>query len=134
MQKFNDSKYNGFDIHKNNNADTLGFNDYIEDVLIENGMSVVIVAHTTFDEGSGRHIIPATGAFAKAGSWLSVVNDALYVEKKANKRVIHHTAMKFPCRSTLTDIPESVDMENYDINEHLNNLMEAKVEASEFLL
>jgi len=134
MQKFNDSKYNGFDIHKNNNMDTLGLNDFIEDTLIANGMSVVIVAHTVYDEASGRHIIPATGAFAKAGSFLSVVNNSVFIEKKANKRVVNHTVMKFPCRSTLEDIPEYEDMDKYDVNKHIAQLKEQKLESDDFLL
>ena len=72
MQAFNDNAFKGFDIHKNNNRDTLSLNAYIEDVLIANGINVVIVAHTVFDADTARHIIPATGQFGKAGSWMSV--------------------------------------------------------------
>ena len=134
MQKFNDSKYNGFDIHKHNNKDTLEFNEYIENVLLPNDISVIIVAHTVFDADSGRHIIPATGAFAKAGSWLSVTNEACYIEKKANKRIVHFTTMKYPCRSTLSDIAESQDMEQFDINAFVDKLIASKVEAADFVL
>jgi hypothetical protein len=72
MQKFNGEKYKGFDIHTNNNRDTLMFNDFVESDLIPAGINVVIVAHTLYDEATSRHLIPASGAFAKAGSWLSV--------------------------------------------------------------
>jgi len=72
MQKYNADKYKGFDIHSNNNRDTLAFNDFIENVIIPSGINAVIVAHSSYDEATARHIIPATGAFAKAGSWLSV--------------------------------------------------------------
>ena len=72
MQKYNADKYKGFDIHTANNRDTLAFNEFIENSLIPSGISVVIVAHTSYDEATARHVIPATGAFAKAGSWLSV--------------------------------------------------------------
>ena len=72
LQAFNDNNFKGFDVHKNNNRDTLNLNSYIEDVLIANDVNVVIVAHTVFDPDTARHIIPATGQFGKAGSWLSV--------------------------------------------------------------
>ena len=134
MQAFNDNNYKGFDIHKNNNRDTLNLNAYIEDVLIANGVNVVIVAHTIFDADTARHIIPATGQFGKAGSWMSVVNDAIFIEKKTGKFLIHQKSMKFPCRSTLVEIEESLDSTEYDINTHIGNLTASKIEAVEFKL
>lgn len=134
MQKFNADKYRGFDIHSQNNKDTLSFNDYIESQLIPVGINVVIVAHTTYDEATARYTIPSTGAFAKAGSWLSVVNEATFIEKKANKLVVHTSGMKFPTRTTLEDYPTGVDIENYDIQQHIDLLTSKKVEATEFEL
>lgn len=72
MQKFNADKHTGFNIHSANNKDTLMLNDYIENTLIAHGINVVIVAHTTFDADTARHVIPASGQFAKAGSWLEI--------------------------------------------------------------
>lgn len=72
IQKYNGTKYKGFDEHRANNVDTLNFNGFVEESLIPSGINVVIVAHTIWDEPTSRHIIPASGAFAKAGSWLSV--------------------------------------------------------------
>jgi len=134
MQGYNDGAFKGFDIHKHNNSDTLGLNAYIEDVLIANGVNVVIVAHTTFDADTARHIIPATGQFGKAGSWLSVVNEAIFIEKKTGKFIIHQKSMKFPCRTTLPDMEESVDGSTYDINAHIQRLVDSKLEATEFVL
>jgi len=134
MQAFNDNAFKGFDIHKNNNRDTLSLNAYIEDVLIANGINVVIVAHTVFDADTARHIIPATGQFGKAGSWMSVVNEAIFIEKKTGKFIIHQKSMKFPCRTTLEGIEDSVDNDNYDVNEHIAKLTASKVEAQEFVL
>ena len=134
MQKFNDDAYKGFDIHKNNNRDTLNLNAYIEDVLIANGVNVVIVAHTVFDADTARHIIPATGQFGKAGSWMSVVNDAIFIEKKTSNFVIHQKSMKFPCRTTIDGLEDSIDGKDYDINAHIAKLTASKLEATEFVL
>ena len=134
MQAYNDNNFKGFDIHKNNNRDTLNLNAYIEDILIANGVNVVIVAHTIFDLDTARHIIPASGQFGKAGSWMSVVNDAVFIEKKSANYIIHQKSMKFPCRTTLEDIEDSVDGKDYDINEHIAKLTASKVEAQEFVL
>ena len=134
MQAFNDNNFKGFDIHKNNNRDTLNLNAYVEDVLIANGVNVIIVAHTIFDADTARHIIPATGQFGKAGSWMSVVNDAIFIEKKTGKFLIHQKSMKYPCRTTLKDITDSLDSTEYDINDHIEKLTASKIEAVEFKL
>ena len=134
MQAYNDNTFKGFDIHKNNNRDTLNLNAYIEDVLIANGVNVVIVAHTIFDADTARHIIPATGQFGKAGSWMSVTNEAVFIEKKSGKFIIHQRSMKHPCRTTLAELEDSLDSDKYDINEHIAKLTSSKVEAESFIL
>lgn len=134
MQKFNMERFKGFDIHSANNKDTLELNAYIEDILLANGINVVIVAHTIYDADTARHIIPASGQFAKAGSWLSVVNDAIFIEKKSNKRVVHQKSLKFPCRTTIEGIDAEIDATKYDINEHIAQLVSSKVEAEGFQL
>jgi len=134
MQKFNADKFKGFDIHSNNNRDTLAFNEFIEQSLIPSNINVVITAHAMWDEATSRHIIPATGAFAKAGSWLSVVNDSIFIEKKSNKLIVHTSSMKFPSRTTLSDMKESIPMDEYDLQEHINKLAAQKFEAEEYVL
>lgn len=134
MQKYNGIKYKGFDEHKANNVDTLAFNGFVEDSLIPSGINVVIVAHTVYDEATSRHIIPASGAFAKAGSWLSVVNEAVFIEKKSNKLIVHTSGLKYPARSTLADLPTNIPIEEYTLQDHLNLLVATKVEAEDFQL
>lgn len=131
---YNNSKFKGFEIHNKNNADTLAFNDYIENILIPNGVSVVIVAHTTFDADTNRYTIPSQGQFAKAGSWLSVVNDAIFLEKNSNKIQVYLSGLNRPARSTLKDLPEKIDIGEYDINDHILKLLENKIEAVNFEL
>ena len=134
MAKYNGEKFTGYDTHANNNKDTLSLNGYIEDTLIANGVNVVIVAHTVYDSETCRHTIPASGQFAKAGSWISVVNDSVFIEKKSGKLIVHQKSMKFPARTTLTDILPSVPVEDYDINEHIAKLTGSKLEALEYCL
>lgn len=134
MTRYNSVKYTGFKIHEQNNIDTLDLNNYIENVLIANGVSVVIVAHTMVDEKSDRHIIPAQGQFAKAGSWLSIVNDSLFIEKSSGKLVVYFTSFKYPARTTLKDLPDKVGINEFDINEYLNKLVNAKNEIEEYII
>ncbi len=143
MSAYNENRYKGFDIHSSNNRDTMNFNNYVEDVLIGNNINVIIVAHTVYDEKTLRHIIPAAGKFKDAGSWLSVVNDAIFIEKKANKLIAHQKSLKYPCRSTLPKIEVSLPVPEaeaepkkgeYDINKHIADLTASKVEAIKFVL
>lgn len=134
MTNFNSKKYTGFNIHSQNNSDTLDLNNYIEKSLVANGISVVIVAHTLIDPESGRFIIPAQGSFAKAGSFLSIVNDSIFIEKASGKLVIYTKSMKYPARTTLKDYPEKIMESDYDINEHISKLMASKVEATKYIL
>lgn len=134
MQRYNGTKFKGFDEHRQNNLDTLAFNKFVEDSLIPSGISTVVVAHTNYDEATARHFIPASGAFAKSGSWLSHVNESVFIEKKAGKLVVHTDNLKFPCRTTLTDIPTGVNIEDYSLQDHLDALLSVKAEAAEFAL
>lgn len=135
MQRYNAEKISdNFKMHAQNNLDTLTFNKFLEDSIIPSDINVVIVAHTVYDEPTARHTIPAAGAFAKSGSWLSVVNESIFVEKKANKLIVHTQNLKFPCRSTLPDIQTGVHIEDYSLQEHLEALNAVKLEAAEFTL
>lgn len=128
MVLHNSKKYSGFNIHTQNNIDTLEFNNYIERVLIANGVDVVIVAHTIFDENTKAFTISAQGQFSKAGSWLSITNDSIFIDKKGGKLTIYLNDIKFPSRSTLKDIQDKVGVDEYDINKHLDLLRQKQEE------
>lgn len=131
MQLYNSSAYKNFEIHTANTRDTLEFNSFIENQLLPNGMNVIIVAHTKFDESTGRYTIPSSGAFKDAGSWTSVVNDSIFVEQKNGKLIVHLKTMKFPCRTTLEDLPESMSIEDYNLQEHIDKLTKNKIESAD---
>jgi hypothetical protein len=134
MQQYNGTKFKGFDEHRQNNLDTLAFNKFIEDSLIPSGINVVIVAHTIYDEPTERHIIPASGAFAKSGSWLSVVNESIFVEKKSTRLVVHTKNLKYPCRTTLQEVKTGVNLEDYSLQDHIDELTVEKLEATDFII
>lgn len=134
MQKYNSDKYKGFDVHSKNGQETMAFNQFIEQQLLPAGINVIIVAHTLYDEATSRHIIPATGAFAKAGSWTSVVNDSIFVEVKSNKLVVHLKGLKYPARTTLTDLPDSIPVEEYSLQDHLDQLSAKSIEFEDYIL
>lgn len=134
MQNRNDEIYTGFEVHRNNNKDTALLNKFIEARLIPSGINVIVVAHTIWDEPTARHIIPATGAFAKSGSWLSIVNDSVFLLKHNGSITVHLRSLKYPARTTLSDLPDNVRVEKYDLQKHLDQLANIKDEAEAMCL
>lgn len=132
MEKYWNEKATGFAIYAGLGKDILAFNAYLEDVIIPEGINVVFTSHCQFDKDTSKYLITAPGNFGKNGSWLSVTDNALFIEVKGTKRIVHHTNGKFPCRSNLPEIPESQDMSDYDINEHIAALESNVTESEEW--
>ena len=129
MEKHCNDKYTGFNIWSNLSKDTLSFNAFLEDEIIPAGINVVFTAHTQYDSDTSKYKIASPGSFGKNGSWLSVTDNAIFIEVKGNKRLVHNNTMKFPCRSNLEDIEDFVDMNDYDINAHIDKLEAAVTES-----
>jgi len=119
MEKFNSEKYKGFEVHSTNKAEIVAFNEFLNSI-VEEDIDVVIVAHTVYDKEQERFIIPATGAFANSGSWLSLVNDSIFVEKKSNDIVVHLKSFKLPARTTLDYPKDSLSIKEFSIQEFLD--------------
>jgi len=130
MEKWANDKFTGFNIWSNLGKDILGFNAFLEEEIIPAGINVVFTAHTQFDADTAKYKISSPGQFGKNGSWLSVIDEAIFLEVKGNKRVAHHKTVKFPCRTLQEDLPDSEDVDSFDINKHID-LLEASVTESE---
>ena len=133
MYKYAQLNFKGFDVHNTISMETLSFNDMIEDLLISNGVNVVIAAHVIFDEKTSRYTVPATGQFKNSGSWISLVDNASFIFIQGNTRMISHTELKYPCRSTV-DMEKSQKIDDYDINQHIEKLEKSQGENDEFVL
>ena len=134
MVNYNANNFNGFDIHSQNNKDTLAINDYLENIVIANGVNVIVVAHTKIDEKTGKHIIPAQGNFKDCGSFLSICNEAFFIEKTLDDYIIHLKSRLYPARSLLDLDKESMSINEFDINEYLEKITSVKNEAEKFRL
>ncbi len=134
MEKWANDKFTGFNIYSNLGKDTLAFNAYLEDVLIPNGINVILTAHTQYDAETARYIISAPGSFGKNGSWLSVVDESRFLEVKSGKRIVHYRTSKFPCRTLNTKYPDSMPVTDYGINSDIEELSKLNTEAEEWSL
>ena len=134
MEKYWNDKATGFAVWGGLGKDILGFNSYLEDFIIPEGINVVFTSHCQFDKDTSKYVIAAPGNFGKNGSWLSVTDNAIFLEVKGGKRTVHHTNNKFPCRSNLSEIPESQPTEEYNINDHITALEAVTAESEEYVL
>jgi len=133
IDKYCNDKYTGFNVYSNLSKDILALNAFFEEEIIPAGINIVMTGHVLYDADTAKFRIPCSGSFGKTGAWLSVLDNAAYIEVKGNKRTIHHKTSKFPCRSIL-DIEESQDVSTYDINEHIEMLEALNTDSEEFVL
>ena len=134
MTKWANNTFKGFTVYSQLGANLFDMNAYFEQVLIANGINVVLTAHTAFNADTGRYSIPAAGEFGKKGSWLSVTDNGIFIETKNGKRIVHTNTVKFPCRSRLPDYVNEVDIDKYDINDHIAKLKSLITDTEEFVL
>jgi len=128
--KYNNDKYTGFNIWSAINKDILAFNAFIEEELIPAGINIVMTAHVIYDADSARWKIDSPGNFGKIGSFMSLVDEAIFTEVKGNKRILHFSTMKFPCRTLQPKLPDSINVNDFDISKHIE-LLESAVAQSE---
>jgi len=131
MTTYNDKKLTGFDIHKQNTAETEAFNVMLDELFCNHGINVVIVAHAMYDEGTGAYSIPASGSFAKRGSWISAVDHAVFMEvnKDAGEITVHHKTIGLPCRSLVEELPEEQTRDEFNLQEYLDLVVKSTSDA-----
>ena len=134
MERWANDKFTGFNIWSNLSKDILAINAFFEEELVPAGINVVITAHTQYDPDTAKYKINSPGSFGKNGSWLSVVDEAVFIEEKGNKRILHYRTMKFPCRTRNEDLPEHIELKDFSINDHIQLLEDSITESEEFRL
>ena len=126
------SKFTGYSVYSNLNTEISQFTYYIENTLIASDMNVILISHAMYDSDSGRYHLIAKGDFAKRGAFLAEVDEAVFIEVKSSKRVIHFRSTKFPARSLQDGLPDSVSIEKFDLNDHINTLAEGTNDVDEY--
>jgi len=121
----------GFEKFNAMQSETLSVNALLERLLIDNGMSVVITAHTVFNESTQNYEIPAVGKFKESGGWLSLVDNAVHISTEYNRRTVYLDSIKYPARSTI-EVKQSLEIDEYSVQEHIDKLLGASNEADDF--
>lgn len=134
MEKYWNEKATGFNVWSGLGKDILDLNAYLEDTILPAGINVIFTSHCQYDPDTNKYKISAPGNFGKNGSWLSVTDEAGFIEIKGSKRIFHFKTMKFPCRTLHDELPDSIELDAFDINEHITLLSSAAEESDEWTI
>lgn len=127
-------KYTGFDIYTNLNREINLFTTFIENSLIASDINVILISHALYDADTSRYSLVASGSFAKRGGFYAEVDEAIFLEQKSNKRLIHFRSGKFPARTLHDELPDSAEVEEFDLQAHIDALSESANSAEEYSL
>lgn len=109
------------------------FADFLEE-LLANGINIIIISHALYDAETSKHNLVGKGSFAKLGGFLSVVDESIFITAKNDKRVLYFRSTKYPARTLLEYLPDSIPAEDFDLQEHIVKLSQLADVASEFSL
>lgn len=108
--------------------------DFIERDLVPE-FDVILVSHALYNEETvGYQLVNAGGSYGKKGGILSEVDEAIFVELRGKNRQIHFRNSKMAARTTLAELPDSVSIDEFNLQDHINMLRENKTKADEWSL
>ena len=106
--------------------------DFIESDLADN-FNVVIVSHTITDD-SGTKLVNAGGSWGKKGGMLSETDQAIYLDVKGKKRTIHFRNNRLVSRTTIAELPDSIPLEEFNLQNHVDLLVGSQQDVGEWSL
>lgn len=127
-------KYKGFQIYSELDKEIVAFTSFIENSLVASNMNVVLISHALYDADTAKYNLVGKGSFAKRGGFLAEVDEAVFIEVKSNKRLLHFRSAKLPARSLQEDLPDSMPVEEFNLQEHINTLAGNASAVDEFAL
>ncbi len=71
---------------------------------------------------------------SKILGFLAEVDNSVFLEGKANKRIVHHRSLKFPARTVLVELPDSQSADEYNLANHIAMLSQLVDDVAEFIL
>ena len=128
------TKHTGFKVYDALNAEITAFTSYLQNTLIASDMNVIIISHAIWDQDTAKFNLVGKGDFGKRGSFLAETDEAIFVETKNNKRIIHFKATKFPARTLTDGVPDSLPVEEFDLQKHIDLLSASQDAADNFAL
>lgn len=116
------------------NSEIKRFVDFIERDMAPH-FNIVMLSHALFNEDTGGYnLVNAGGSYGKKGGMLSEVDEAVFLEVRGKKRTIHYRNSKMAARTTMADLPDSVPLEEFNLQDHVNLLQTKQSKAREWSL
>ena len=108
--------------------------DFIERDMAPN-FNIVLVSHALYSEDvSGYSLVNAGGSYGKKGGILSEVDEAIFLELRGKNRVVHFRNSKMVSRTTTASLPDSMPVEEFDLQKHIDLLTEKQSKAEKWSL
>lgn len=115
-------KYKGFTIYSELDKEVVAFTSFIENSLVASEMNVILISHALYDADTAKYNLVGKGSFAKRGGFLAEVDEAIFIEVKSNKRLLHFRSAKLPARTLQEDLPDSLPVEEFNLQQHIDTL------------
>lgn len=107
---------------------------FIECNLTES-FNIVLVSHALHDVDTDAYsLVNAGGSWGKKGGVLSEVDQAIFVDVRGKKRTIHLRNSKMAARTTIAELPDKVDGDDFNLQTHIDLLLEKQTDANIFSL
>ena len=116
------------------NTEIKKFVDFIErDMAPE--FNIILVSHALFNEDTqGYNLVNAGGSYGKKGGMLSEVDEAIFLEVKPKKRIIHYRNSRMAARTTMADLPDFIELKDFNLQEHILTLQSKQSKADAWTL
>lgn len=128
------TKYTGFAIYSALDKEIHELTDYIQNTLIASDMNVVIISHALYDADTTKYNLIGKGNFSKRGGFLAEVDEAIFIETKSSKRILHFRSTKFPSRTLQEDLPDSIPVDEFNLQQHIETLSANQTAVDDFAL
>ena len=116
------------------NTEIKKFVDFIERDVVPN-FNVVLVSHALYNEDiNGYSLVNAGGSYGKKGGLLSEVDEAIFLELKGKNRIVHFRNSRMCSRTTVAELPDTMPVEEFNLQEHIEMLRGKQGEAEEWRL
>jgi hypothetical protein len=127
-------KFKGFTIYSELDKEITKLTGFIENSLIASGMNVVLISHALYDSETAKYSLVGKGSFSKRGGFLAEVDESIFIEVKSNKRILHFRSTKLPARTLQEDLADSMPIEDFNLQEHIEVLAATTNEVDEYAL
>lgn len=134
IHTFCNEKHTGFKIYSELDKEVNAFTSFIENSLIASGMNVILISHALYDSDTAKYNLVGKGSFQKKGGFLSETDEGIFIETKGNKRILHFRSAKLPARTLQEDLPDSMPVEDFNLQDHLEALAGNAEQVDEFQL